>query len=243
MDGVRYFDHAATTKLDEQVLNEMLPYLYENYGNASSLYSIGRIAKEGILLSKMRIAASINSKTNEIYYFTSCGSESDNLAIKGIAMANSRFGNHIITSKIEHPAVLNSCKSLEKIGYRVTYLPVDEYGLIHLEDLERAITKETILVSIMHTNNEIGSLQPVFEAGVVIKRKNPNTLFHVDAVQGYGKFRILPKTILRAATLIFAVLSTIHGLFPPSSRLTGVRCAAAFSITRRPTLGPPVKKI
>ena len=122
---MRYFDHAATTKLDEQVLNEMLPYLYENYGNASSLYSIGRIAKEGILLSKMRIAASINSKTNEIY-FTSGGSESDNLAIKGIAMANSRFGNHIITSQIEHPAVINSCKNLEKIGFRVTYLPVDE---------------------------------------------------------------------------------------------------------------------
>ena len=125
MSEVKYFDHAATTKLNEDVLNEMLPYLTENYGNASSLYSLGRMAKEGILLSKMRVAASINSKTNEIY-FTSGGSESDNLAIKGIAMANSRFGNHIITSQIEHPAVINSCKNLEKIGFRVTYLPVDE---------------------------------------------------------------------------------------------------------------------
>lgn len=125
MNEVKYFDHAATTKLNEDVLNEMLPYLTENYGNASSLYSLGRIAKEGILLSKMRVAASINSKTNEIY-FTSGGSESDNLAIKGIVMANSRFGNHIITSQIEHPAVINSCRSLEKIGFRVTYLPVDE---------------------------------------------------------------------------------------------------------------------
>ena len=125
MNEVKYFDHTATTKLNEDVLNEMLPYLTENYGNASSLYSLGRIAKEGILLSKMRVAASINSKTNEIY-FTSGGSESDNLAIKGIVMANSRFGNHIITSQIEHPAVINSCRSLEKIGFRVTYLPVDE---------------------------------------------------------------------------------------------------------------------
>ena len=125
MNEVKYFDHAATTKLNEDVLNEMLPYLTENYGNASSLYSLGRIAKEGILLSKMRVAASINSKTNEIY-FTSGGSESDNLANKGIVMANSRFGNHIITSQIEQPAVINSCRSLEKIGFRVTYLPVDE---------------------------------------------------------------------------------------------------------------------
>ena len=124
MNEIRYFDHAATTKLDDDVLKEMLPYLTNNYGNASSLYSLGRYAKEGVLLAKMRVAASINAKTNEIY-FTSGGSESDNLAIKGIAMANSRYGNHIITSQIEHPAVLNSCKTLEKKGYRVTYLPVD----------------------------------------------------------------------------------------------------------------------
>ena len=125
MEGIKYFDHAATTKLDNEALNEMLPYLTNNYGNASSIYSLGRNAKEGILLAKMRVAASINAKTNEIY-FTSGGSESDNLAIKGIAMANSRYGNHIITTRIEHPAVLNSCKTLENMGYRVTYLPVDE---------------------------------------------------------------------------------------------------------------------
>lgn len=125
MNGIRYFDHAATTRLDEEVLNEMLPYLTNNYGNASSIYSLGRIAKEGILLAKMRVAASLNCRTSEIY-FTSGGSESDNLAIKGIAMANSRYGNHIITSRIEHPAVLNSCKTLENMGYKVTYLPVDE---------------------------------------------------------------------------------------------------------------------
>ena len=124
MNGIKYFDHAATTRLDDEVLNEMLPYLTTNYGNASSIYSLGRTAKEGIFLAKMRVAASINAKTNEIY-FTSGGSESDNLAIKGIATANSRYGNHIITSQIEHPAVLNSCKSLENMGFRVTYLPVD----------------------------------------------------------------------------------------------------------------------
>ena len=126
MNGVRYFDHAATTRLDDEVLNEMMPYLTNNYGNASSIYSLGKSAKEGILLAKMRVAASLNAKTSEIY-FTSGGSESDNLAIKGIAMANSRYGNHIITSRIEHPAVLNSCKTLENMGYRVTYLPVDEF--------------------------------------------------------------------------------------------------------------------
>ena len=184
---MRYFDHAATTKLDEQVLNEMLPYLYENYGNASSLYSIGRIAKEGILLSKMRIAASINSKTNEIY-FTSGGSESDNLAIKGIAMANSRFGNHIITSKIEHPAVLNSCKSLEKIGYRVTYLPVDEFGRINIIDLERSINRNTILISIMFANNEIGTIQNIKEIGKIARKYN--IIFHTDSVQAMGNIKI-----------------------------------------------------
>ena len=184
---MRYFDHAATTKLDEQVLNEMLPYLYENYGNASSLYSIGRIAKEGILLSKMRIAASINSKTNEIY-FTSGGSESDNLAIKGIAMANSRFGNHIITSKIEHPAVLNSCKSLEKMGYRVTYLPVDEFGRINIIDLERSINRNTILISIMFANNEIGTIQNIKEIGKIARKYN--IIFHTDSVQAMGNIKI-----------------------------------------------------
>lgn len=125
MNEIKYFDHAATTRLDNEVFNEMLPYLTNNYGNASSIYSLGKMAKEAILLAKMRVAASINCKASEVY-FTSGGSESDNLAIKGIATANSRYGNHIITSRIEHPAVLNSCKSLENMGYRVTYLPVDE---------------------------------------------------------------------------------------------------------------------
>ncbi len=187
MNGVKYFDHAATTQMDNEVLNEMLPYLTNNYGNASSIYSLGRMAKEGILLAKMRTAASINSKTNEIY-FTSGGSESDNLAIKGIVMANSRYGNHIITSKIEHPAVINSCKSLEKMGYRVTYLPVDEFGRINISDLERSINRNTILITIMFANNEIGTIQNIKEIGRIAKKYN--IIFHTDSVQAMGNIKI-----------------------------------------------------
>ncbi len=187
MNGVKYFDHAATTQMDNEVLNEMLPYLTNNYGNASSIYSLGRMAKEGILLAKMRTAASINSKTNEIY-FTSGGSESDNLAIKGIALANSRYGNHIITSKIEHPAVINTCKSLEKMGYRVTYLPVDEFGRINIFDLERSINRNTILITIMFANNEIGTIQNIKEIGRIAKKYN--IIFHTDGVQAMGNIKI-----------------------------------------------------
>lgn len=187
MNGIKYFDHAATTRLDENVLNEMLPYLTENYGNASSIYSLGKLAKEGILLAKMRVAASLNAKSSEIY-FTSGGSESDNLAIKGIAMANSRYGNHIITSQIEHPAVLNSCKSLEKAGYRVTYLPVDELGRVSTVDLERNITRGTILITIMFANNEIGTIQNIREIGRIAKKYN--VIFHTDSVQAIGNIKI-----------------------------------------------------
>ena len=187
MNGVKYFDHAATTQMDNEVLNEMLPYLTNNYGNASSIYSLGRMAKEGILLAKMRTAASINSKTNEIY-FTSGGSESDNLAIKGMALANSRYGNHIITSKIEHPAVINTCKSLEKMGYRVTYLPVDEFGRINIFDLERSINRNTILITIMFANNEIGTIQNIKEIGRIAKKYN--IIFHTDGVQAMGNIKI-----------------------------------------------------
>lgn len=187
MESVKYFDHAATTRLDEKVLNEMLPYLTENYGNASSLYSLGKQAKEAVLLSKMRVAASINAKSSEIY-FTSGGSESDNLAIKGIAMANSRYGNHIITSSIEHPAVLNSCRALERAGFRVTYLPVDELGRINLNDLERSITRSTILITIMFANNEIGTIQNIKEIGRIAKKYN--VIFHTDTVQAIGNVKI-----------------------------------------------------
>ena len=194
MNGTKeiYLDNSATTKCFPQVAELMTKIMCEDYGNPSSMHLKGVEGEKYIRWAKEIIAKNLKVSEKEIF-FTSGGTESDNLAIIGTAMANRRRGNHLITTMIEHPAVLQTMQYLENLGFRVTYLPVDEYGLIHLEDLERAITKETILVSIMHTNNEIGALEPISTAGVVIKRKNPNTLFHVDAVQGYGKFRILPK--------------------------------------------------
>ena len=137
---IKYFDNAATTKLDSEVLNEMLPYLTENYANPSSIYSVGKAAKEAITIARMKIAEAIGANVNEIY-FTSCGSESDNLAIKGIAFANSRYGNHIITSGIEHPAVLNTCKFLEDMGFRVTYLKPNSSGIIDVQSVKNAILR------------------------------------------------------------------------------------------------------
>lgn len=154
MDKIIYLDHAATTAVDELVLKEMIPYFNIEYGNASSLYSIGRRAKRAIEESRKKVAKAINADIKEIY-FTSCGSESDNLAIKGIAYANKEKGNHIITSKIEHHAVIETCEFLEKQGFRVTYLNVDEKGFINLEELEKSICEDTILISIMFANNEI----------------------------------------------------------------------------------------
>lgn len=194
MNGTKeiYLDNSATTRCFPEVAQLMTKIMCEDYGNPSSMHLKGVEGEKYIRQAKEVIAKNLKVNEKEIF-FTSGGTESDNLALIGCAMANRRRGNHLITTMIEHPAVLQTMQYLENIGFRITYLPVDEYGQIHLEDLERTITKETILVSIMHTNNEIGSLQPIFEAGAVIKRKNPNTLFHVDAVQGYGKFRILPK--------------------------------------------------
>ena len=187
MENIKYFDHAATTALDERVLEEMLPFLKEEYGNASSLYSIGKSAKETITIARMRIASYLNCNSNEIY-FTSGGTESDNLALKGIAMANSKYGNHIITSKIEHPAILNSCKALENLGFRVTYLDVDSFGRVNLRQLENSINRKTILISIMFANNEIGTIQDIKQIGSIAKRYN--IIFHTDAVQAVGNVKI-----------------------------------------------------
>ena len=187
MENVKYFDHAATTALDEKVLEEMLPFLKEEYGNASSLYSIGKSTKEAITVARMRIASYLNCNSNEIY-FTSGGTESDNLALKGIAMANSKYGNHIITSKIEHPAILNSCKALENLGFRVTYLDVDSFGRVNLRQLENSINRKTILISIMFANNEIGTIQDIKQIGSIAKRYN--IIFHTDAVQAVGNVKI-----------------------------------------------------
>ncbi len=182
-----YFDNAATTRLDEEVLNEMIPYLKENYGNASSIYKLGRDSKKAVEDSREKIAQVLNCKSNEIY-FTAGGSESDNTAIKGIARANRLKGNHIITSKIEHPAVLETCKNLEKEGFEVTYISVDENGIINLEELKKSVKDTTVLITIMFANNEIGTLQPIEEIGKIAKEKN--IYFHTDAVQAVGSIKI-----------------------------------------------------
>ena len=187
-----YLDNSATTRCFDEVAALMTQIMCEDYGNPSSLHRQGVQAEKYIRYAKDVIARNLKVNEKEIF-FTSGGTESDNLALTGCAYANCRSGRHLITTQIEHPAILQTMKHLEEDGFRVTYLPVDEKGCIRLEDLERAITGETILVSIMHTNNEVGSLQPIEEAGALIKRMNPKILFHVDAVQGYGKFRIYPK--------------------------------------------------
>lgn len=184
---IRYFDHAATTAVKKEVLKEMLPYFNLNYGNPSSIYSIGRQAKKALEEAREKVAKAINCQTKEIY-FTACGSESDNLAIKGVARANKNRGNHIITTKIEHPAVLNTCRALEKEGFEVTYLDVNEEGVINLEQLEKSIKDTTILISVMFANNEIGTIQPIKEIGEIAKKYN--VIFHTDAVQAIGNVRI-----------------------------------------------------
>ena len=192
MERVRYFDHAATTAVKDDVLKEMLPYFKESFGNASSLYSLGRKNKQAVELARNRVAHAIGCDAKEIY-FTSCGSESDNLAIKGVAHANYEKGKHIITSKIEHPAVLNTCKTLEKEGFKVTYLNVNKNGIINLQELQDSITDETILISVMFANNEIGTIQPIKEIGKIAKEKN--IIFHTDAVQAVGNVKINVKEL------------------------------------------------
>lgn len=182
-----YLDHAATTKLDERVLKEMMPYLTEKYGNASSLYSIGRENKQAIDKARKKVANVLNCSPKEIY-FTAGGSESDNLAIKGIAYANRKKGNHIITTKIEHAAVLNTCRMLEKEGFEVTYLDVDTNGRIVIDELKKVIKPTTLLISIMFANNEIGTIQDIEEIGRIAKENK--IYFHTDAVQAIGNIQI-----------------------------------------------------
>ena len=187
MKNIIYLDHAATTGVKEEVLKEMLPFFSIEFGNPSSLYSIGRRAKRAIEQARERVARAINAKPKEIY-FTGCGSESDNLAIKGIAHSLKSKGNHIITSKIEHHAVLNSCKTLEQEGFEVTYLNVDKDGFINLGELQNAIKDKTILITIMTANNEIGTIEPIEEIGKIAKANN--IYFHTDSVQAIGNIKI-----------------------------------------------------
>lgn len=187
MKKIIYFDHAATTPVKQEVLKEMMPYFSSEFGNPSSMYTLGRSAKRAKEEARKKVAKILNCNPDEVY-FTACGSESDNLAIKGIAYANRYKGNHIITSKIEHPAVLNTCKTLEKEGYRVTYLNVNKNGFINLEELRNSITNNTILITIMFANNEIGTIEPIYEIGRIAKMYN--IIFHTDAVQAVGNIKI-----------------------------------------------------
>ena len=187
-----YLDNSATTRCTKSVAQVMTEVMCGAYGNPSSLHHKGVEAERYVRGARETIAKTLKCTPKEIF-FTSGGTESDNLAIRGAAYANARQGRHLITTSVEHPAVLNAMQYLEQQGYEVTYLPVDEYGRVRLSDIEAAIRPDTILVSMMHTNNEIGALEPIAEAGELIKRVNPNTLFHVDAVQGYGKSRIYVK--------------------------------------------------
>ena len=182
-----YLDNAATTKTSQEVVDAMLPYFTENYGNASSIYEVGQRSKEAITTAREEIAEVLGAKTEEIY-FTAGGSEADNWALKAAFEAYSQKGNHIITTKIEHHAILHTCEYLEKKGAEITYLDVDENGLVNLDELQKAIRPETILISIMFANNEIGTIEPIKEIGMIAKEHG--VLFHTDAVQAFGQVPI-----------------------------------------------------
>lgn len=182
-----YLDHSATTRTDEDVARLMVEYMTETYGNPSSIHSFGRNARKAVEEAREKIARLIGAEPSEII-FTSGGTEADNLAIKGTAYANQKRGNHIITSTVEHHAVIDTCKSLEREGFQVTYLPVDEYGMVRVEDVKNAITDKTVLISIMHANNEVGTIQPLREIGALAKEKG--IYLHSDTVQSVGKIPV-----------------------------------------------------
>lgn len=185
-----YFDHAATTPLHPQVLDTMLPYLKEEFGNPSSLHSFGQSAKGAIEEARAKVAKLINARTDEII-FTSSGTESDNFALKGIALRYQEKGKHIISSPIEHYGVLHSLKTLEKWGFKITLVPVDKYGLVDPQDVAKVITEETTLISIMHANNEIGTIEPIAEIGKIAKERD--IIFHCDAVASAG---VIPVNVV-----------------------------------------------
>ena len=187
-----YLDNSATTRTFPEVAELMSKIMCEDYGNPSSMHNKGVQAERYVRYGRETLAKILKVNEKEIY-FTSGGTESDNLALIGCAMANYRAGKHLITTKIEHPAILQTMHYLEDQGFEVTYLSVNDKGQISLQELQNAMRKDTILVSIMHTNNEIGAVEPIAEAGRLIKSTNPSTLFHVDVVQGFGKYRIYPK--------------------------------------------------
>lgn len=203
-----YLDNSATTKCYDNVREIVGKVMCEDYGNPSSMHKKGVDAEKYVRESKEIFAKLLKVQEKEIF-FTSGGTESDNLALIGCARANHRAGKHLITSSIEHPAILNTMRYLEEEGFRVTYLPVDKDGRVKLDALKKALCEETILVSIMYVNNEVGSVQPIEEAVQIVKKYNPRILFHVDAVQGFGKYRIHPKKI--GADLLSVSGHKIHG--------------------------------
>jgi cysteine desulfurase len=182
-----YMDHNATTPLREEVLEAMLPYLREEFGNPSSLHSFGTRARKAIEAAREKVAAALEAQPSEII-FTGCGTESDNQAIKGVASANRSRGDHIITSRVEHKAVLQTCQYLERQGFRVTYLPVDQYGMVSPDDVAQAITDQTLLASVMFANNEVGTVQPIAEIAQACHESG--VYFHTDAVQAVGKLSV-----------------------------------------------------
>ncbi len=189
-----YLDYAATTPLDPRVLEAMMPYLTDEFGNPNSIHTYGRVARKALDEAREQIAMLLHCHPSELV-FTSGGTESDNLALRGVAEARKSRGNHIVTTAIEHHAVLHTCKALEGMVFSVTYLPVDEYGLVAPEQVAEAVTDRTILVSVMHANNEIGTIEPVAEIVQAVKEKNPEVLVHTDAVQTVGHIPIDVQTL------------------------------------------------
>lgn len=192
MEKLFYFDNAATTKIHPDVLGEMLPFYTEIYSNSAGVYDFAEASDEAVEKARVNVSKLISSESSEIY-FTSGGTESDNWALKSVAYMLKNRGRHIITSKIEHPAVLNTCKFLEKMGFKVTYLDVDEFGMINTRMLEKAIRKDTIIISIMFANNEVGTIQPIGEIGEIAKKHG--IIFHTDAVQAVGQIPINVKEL------------------------------------------------
>lgn len=182
-----YLDHSATTRVDDDIAKAMLTYMTDHFGNPSSVHSFGREAKKALEEAREKVARAIGAQPSEII-FTSGGTEADNMAIRGAAIAGKKRGNHIITSQIEHHAVLDTCKALEREGFTVTYLPVDEHGAVNPGDVRQAITDQTILITIMHANNEVGTIQPIREIGAIAREKG--ILFHSDTVQSIGKIPV-----------------------------------------------------
>jgi cysteine desulfurase len=203
-----YLDHAATTPVHPEVAEAMLPYFSERFGNASTLYSYGQEAREAVEEARSKVALLVGARSPKEIIFTSGGTESDNFAVSGIAWANQKKGDHIITSAVEHHAVLNACKFLQKRGFKVTYLPVDHNGFVDPDDVKKAVTNKTILISIMHANNEVGTLEPIADIGRIAK--DNGVYFHTDAVQSFGHIPI------RAEELNIDLLSASgHKLYGP----------------------------